>query len=420
MSDIEVRELAAMVKAPVDVLMRQLKRAGIEVKGPEDRITDAQKLMLLERMNEGESTAKSGAGKITLKRRGDGGAMGLKKGGVDVRRKKSLGLRKSEKEEAIDREAEARAEALARQVDADRQAREAVIQKAEQERREREAIRMRKPQDDARQREAKSAEPAGVEPEPVAAELPATETVAETVATPTHANEQAPAQASAAAVEPAAEQAPAAEEAVAAAPESSASAERAAAAEAPAATETVATQAAAGKKDRKAKVARTENKAGQGNADNDLSPMQQRQVVADAAKQEAAAALKRRPSRTKARAASEPETSSERPSGDDKNATRTEPRVRAAPSVMIRGQVSAARIARKAVPVSVTGRIPRAMCARVPVAGVVVVMSVLTVKSSMALKSRPHRWCAKSKCRRPLWCLIWPRNWRFVLPISSR
>ena len=39
MSDIEVRELAAMVKAPVDVLMRQLKRAGIEVSGPEDKIT---------------------------------------------------------------------------------------------------------------------------------------------------------------------------------------------------------------------------------------------------------------------------------------------------------------------------------------------------------------------------------------------
>ena len=45
MSDIEVSELARMVKAPVDVLMRQLKQAGIEVSSPEDKITDAQKLL---------------------------------------------------------------------------------------------------------------------------------------------------------------------------------------------------------------------------------------------------------------------------------------------------------------------------------------------------------------------------------------
>lgn len=143
MSDIEVRELAAMVKAPVDVLMRQLKRAGIEVSSPDEKITDAQKLMLLERMSDGETASKSGGGKITLKKRSGEGTPGLKKSGVEVRRKKTISLRKSEKEMPdVDPEAEARAEALAKQAEQERREREALIQKAEQERRELEAMRL--------------------------------------------------------------------------------------------------------------------------------------------------------------------------------------------------------------------------------------------------------------------------------------
>ncbi|GEM_PF-6553817 len=72
MSDIQVKALAAMVKAPVDVLMRQLKKAGIEVNSPEDKITDAQKLMLLERIKNEASSGRTetvdnrntGAGKL--------------------------------------------------------------------------------------------------------------------------------------------------------------------------------------------------------------------------------------------------------------------------------------------------------------------------------------------------------------------
>lgn len=153
MSDIQVKALAAMVKAPVDVLMRQLKRAGIEVSSPEDKITDAQKLMLLERIKTEASGGRTetvdnrnaGAGKITLKRVPSGpGGNDRKPQGVEVRRKKTIGLRTSESDAQADRVAEQRAETLARQAENDRRIREALLEKAERERRELELQRMRR------------------------------------------------------------------------------------------------------------------------------------------------------------------------------------------------------------------------------------------------------------------------------------
>ena len=161
MSDIQVKALAAMVKAPVDVLMRQLKRAGIEVNSPEDKITDAQKLMLLERIKNEASSGRTetvdsrnaGAGKITLKRATPGGVGGndRKPQGVEVRRKKTIGLRNSEAEAQADRIAEQRAEVLARQAESDRRTREALIEKAERERRELELQRIRRQKEAALQ-----------------------------------------------------------------------------------------------------------------------------------------------------------------------------------------------------------------------------------------------------------------------------
>jgi translation initiation factor IF-2 len=261
MSDIQVKALAAMVKAPVDVLMRQLKRAGIEVNSPEDKITDAQKLMLLERIKNEASGGRTetvdnrnaGAGKITLKRATPGGAAGndRKPQGVEVRRKKTIGLRNSEAEAQADRAAEQRAEVLARQAESDRRAREALIEKAERERRELELQRIR------RQKEAaiQAANPTPVvEPEPeiieavnpqvVEAELnePVVQTVVEV--------EQP--------VEAAAEQTDAVN---------------------------VATE--------------IDELATQSKDAGNISGLEQRQLVADAARQEASDALKRRPSRAK-------------------------------------------------------------------------------------------------------------------------
>ncbi|TXH69699.1 MAG: translation initiation factor IF-2 [Thiothrix sp.] len=175
MSDIQVKALAAMVKAPVDVLMRQLKRAGIEVNSPEDKITDAQKLMLLERIKNEASSGRTetvdnrnaGAGKITLKRATPGGAGGndRKPQGVEVRRKKTIGLRNSEAEAQADRAAEQRAEVLARQAESDRRTREALIEKAERERRELELQRIRRQKEAAAQAQAPVMAPVEASPE---------------------------------------------------------------------------------------------------------------------------------------------------------------------------------------------------------------------------------------------------------------
>ena len=278
MSDIEVKELAAMVKAPVDVLVRQLKRAGIEVSGPEDKITDAQKLTLLETMSSesGESVAaeKSGPGKITLKRRGEGGSLGLKKSGVDVRRKKTISLRKPEAAPNVDHEAEARAEALAQQADAERLAREAVIQRAEQERRELESLRL----NGGNEPVAAPAEEVAAEPAPVApveAPAPVTEPVAEKPAPA--APVEAPV-AKRAEPEPAkAPVTPVSSEPKAPAPAVAAKAESA---PAPAAPEPTPAPPPVEKKP-------------------ELTGLQRRQAVAEAAKREASSLLKRRPSRPK-------------------------------------------------------------------------------------------------------------------------
>lgn len=274
MSDIEVKALAAMVKAPVDVLMRQLERAGIEVSSPEDKITDAQKLLLLERMHEGsEITEKSsGAKKITLKKRGaEGGVSGQKKTGVEVRRKKTISLRKPTVNPNVDVEAEARAEALAQQADAERLAREEVIQRAEQERRELEALRL---SDDG---EVDSQVPAGEV-------MVAAETADVAVETATTVNvPPAPVTIDAADVPPASAEQPANSASIGDVAEPADTAVEPVSAAAPAAPTEV--------------TAPAEPEPPVVEAKPELTGLQRRQAVADAARREAAAALKRRPSR---------------------------------------------------------------------------------------------------------------------------
>ena len=262
MSDIQVKALAAMVKAPVDVLMRQLKRAGIEVNSPEDKITDAQKLMLLERIKNEASGGKTetvdnrnaGAGKITLKRATPNGLGGndRKPQGVEVRRKKTIGLRNSEADAQADRAAEQRAETLARQAETDRRTREAVLEKAERERRELELQRMR------RQKEA-AAQPQ----QPVAsAQAPVVSVAVEAKLEPTLTD-------------------------------TSIESESVDKVVAPAQTvEAVGADALS--------IEPTAVDAGSGDKDTaNVSGLEQRQIVVDAARQEASDALKRRPSRAK-------------------------------------------------------------------------------------------------------------------------
>ncbi|MCB1621823.1 MAG: translation initiation factor IF-2 [Thiothrix sp.] len=290
MSDIEVKELAAMVKAPVDVLLRQLKRAGIDVSRPEDKITDSQKLMLLERMNEGAETVNAGGGKkITLKKREASGAL-RKSAGVDVRRKKSIAGRRSGADDAPhDPEAERRAEELARKADADRQAREQLIQKAERERRELEALRMRELR---RQQEAAGAEP-------VAEASPDTDSAADAVQAVAVPAAETPVPAVAVAPSGAVGEPAAAEVAAPVQTAAQVSAEETASGKpVQDEPETVAGEVAPAVA-REAEATATPVGVVPESEVSDMSGLERRNVVAEAARQEAAAALKRRPSRAR-------------------------------------------------------------------------------------------------------------------------
>ncbi|MEN9500945.1 MAG: hypothetical protein RI964_230 [Pseudomonadota bacterium] len=152
MSDIAVRKLAEIINAPVEVLLKQLQDAGIRVAGPDSRITDAQKLTLLAHIRQGSTTTPTNnSSKITLKRRSTSemtvGAGRGKTVSVEVRRKKTFATG-SEQQGDDDHVATysggnaSRTEELARQLAAERKARESAIQKAEQDRRQLEARRL--------------------------------------------------------------------------------------------------------------------------------------------------------------------------------------------------------------------------------------------------------------------------------------
>ncbi|WP_020559355.1 translation initiation factor IF-2 [Thiofilum flexile] len=151
MSDIAVRKLAEMIKAPVEVILRHLQDAGIRVTGPDDSITDQQKLMLLEKMNQNPDNAvKKGTGKMTIQRRASqesnhaqpshGRNQNTNKTvNVEVRRKKVLN--RNQEDTGTSSVAAAKAQELeaARKV---RLEREEIIRRAEQERRELQSKRM--------------------------------------------------------------------------------------------------------------------------------------------------------------------------------------------------------------------------------------------------------------------------------------
>lgn len=171
MSDIAVKKLAEMINAPVEVLLKQLQDAGITVDGPNAWITDAQKLTLLAHIRQGaSSTGTSGGGgnKITLTRRSTsemtvGAGRGKTTVSVEVRRKKSFNPGQAGDDDRSGPSAQERAnraEEVARQMVAERNMREAAIQKAEQERRQLEARRIE-------QQRQKTQRPENVEPVPV-------------------------------------------------------------------------------------------------------------------------------------------------------------------------------------------------------------------------------------------------------------
>ena len=144
MSDIIVKQLAELIGAPVDSLLQQLKDADITVSGPDDSITDRQKLKLLEFIRTGQATTseaapKTSGGKISLKRRSSTevtGAQGKTSVSVEVRRKKNFTRTPAATETAADsnqiEELEAsanRSGELAEQLSNERKARENAMDK---------------------------------------------------------------------------------------------------------------------------------------------------------------------------------------------------------------------------------------------------------------------------------------------------
>jgi translation initiation factor IF-2 len=151
MSDIAVKKLAEIINAPVEVLLKQLQDAGIHVDGPDAWITDAQKFTLLAHIRKGSTAAPDKtANKITITRRSTsemtvGAGRGGKTVSIEVRHKKTFAAgagRASDDTTSASAATSARAEEMARQMASERQVREAAIQKAERERRQLEARRM--------------------------------------------------------------------------------------------------------------------------------------------------------------------------------------------------------------------------------------------------------------------------------------
>jgi len=141
MSDIMVKQLAKTVGAPVDMLLKQLQDAGINVKGAEDSITNAEKLKLLQYIQglTKKATLAKNAGnkKLGLKRRDNGALSGARKQtagkmvSVAVRRKKmalnaakAVATTAATATSATSPNYNSRSALLAKQLDAERKARE--------------------------------------------------------------------------------------------------------------------------------------------------------------------------------------------------------------------------------------------------------------------------------------------------------
>ncbi len=196
MSEVKVKQLAGDVGIPVDLLLSQLEKAGLNKSDGEDMVTETEKAKLLAHLREShgkEDTARSGSGrKITLKRKSvselrqpssagrapvrGAAARGGKTVSVEVRRKRVIPKveSKTDKEKRLE-EAEAARKALAEQdaqkqqvaaeAEARRNAEKAKREGAEKEKQEAEDLKRQVEEKLVQEQEAvKQAEVAVAEP----------------------------------------------------------------------------------------------------------------------------------------------------------------------------------------------------------------------------------------------------------------
>ncbi len=151
MSETSIKQLAELIGAPVDTLLQQMESAGITVSGADDKISDTDKLKLLEFIRSGQTqstSATKSSGKISLKRRSTSeidvtNSHGKSSVSIEVRRKKSFSRPNTASTSEVDAtdvsdlEAAAnRTNELAEQNSNERKAREAASDKSKADRQE--------------------------------------------------------------------------------------------------------------------------------------------------------------------------------------------------------------------------------------------------------------------------------------------
>ncbi len=167
MSDKTVKELAEMVKIPLDRFLEQLKEAGVSASAPDDLINEDERIKLLAHLRKRHGKADEGGSeaapkKITLKRRkvseltqSTGPGVATKTVNVEVRKKKTYIKRGEPEVSAEQKEVEAAKSALEeqkRQIAAeeeDRKKHEASIQAAVEEKKRIEAAELAEKQKQA-------------------------------------------------------------------------------------------------------------------------------------------------------------------------------------------------------------------------------------------------------------------------------
>ena len=164
MSDVTVKQLAEVVKTPVEKLLVQLKDAGVEKSNADDLVSDDEKMKLLSslRRSHGKTDGDGAAPKITLKRKSAstlsvGAGRSSKTVNVEVRKKRTY-VQKSAilEEEAKQREAEEAKQKA--EVEAQEAAEAAVREAEEAKQREAEEATVRAEEEAKRQAEAEEAE----------------------------------------------------------------------------------------------------------------------------------------------------------------------------------------------------------------------------------------------------------------------
>ena len=148
MTEVTVKQLADVVGTPVERLLEQLEDAGMQFSSADAKISDQEKMQLLDHLRQSHGKSSGGDGKkITLKRRstselkiGGGQGRGGKTVSVEFRKrrtyvKRSVVAEKETERQRVLEEEMRKAEEAAQRAEAERQAAEEARRKAEEARR---------------------------------------------------------------------------------------------------------------------------------------------------------------------------------------------------------------------------------------------------------------------------------------------